>query len=769
MRRSPDQPSHRSPAIARRTLLVGGGAAGLLLAWGAWPRAYRPNLAAAANETPLNAFLKIDTAGQIIVVVPQLEMGQGVTTVLPQILADELGADWRTVAVQGAPISPLYADELLAGRFLAGDGPAGDWARLTGGVGQWALREYARRETMMLTGGGTTVRAFAQRYREAGAAARVLLCKAAAARWGVAWESCDIVEGMVTDGQHRQRLGELAAEAAGFSLPDVVPERAEGDGRLFGQDVPRLDLPSKIDGSHNFGADIRLPDMVFASIRQGPVGALGLRSCNEAAARAVSGFVGLVKQDGWVATAATDWWAANKALDALDPVFETAAPPFGSAALDAALEAAFDGGDGRRFVSEGDLAACFAGAPVVRASYAVAPAPHLALETPCATARVEEGGRIELWVASQAPAFCRRAVARALDCAEESVLLYPVSAGGSFDRRMDHDAAVQAAQIARALKRPVQLVYSRLEDVVTDRPRAPARARMTARLGSGGRIEGLSVKVAAPAADAQSWARVAHGRAPRAAALDEGARASRLALSGLPAFYAVPNVAIDHYPVALPLPLGCWRGQADSYTAFFTESFMDELAWKAGIEPLSFRMQHLSDQPRLAHCLSMAAAMGGWQGGAPGSGQGLACHAMDGGCLALMVEARLTDAGDGASGGAGGPVRVDRIVAVADLGAQPHPDIARQQIEGGIVFGLAAALGADFRYRRGLPTRALLGRMGLPRLADIGEIAVELVSGGAEAAGAEQIGVPPVAPALAGALFTLTGRRYRRLPLIPRS
>lgn len=781
MRTSPDQRTRPSLAINRRTLLVGGSAgAGLLLAWGLWPRDYRPNLPVAGNETLINAFLKIDTAGQIIVVVPQLEMGQGVTTVLPQILADELGADWRTVAVQGAPISPLYANELLASAFLEGD-----WTRLLGGAGQWAVRQYAQREAMMLTGGATSVRAFAQRYREAGAAARVLLCKAAAARWDAQWESCDIVDGFVTDGQHRLRIGELAAEAVGFALPDAIPERNDGGdagddgdggsdagagpapggtggGRLLGRSVPRLDLPSKIDGSHNYAADIRLPGMAFAAIRQGPIGARRLLSSRDAEAAKVTGHIGVVKQEAgpghgpWVAVAATNWWAANKALDALAPVFEVAAPPFDSRMIDRALDAALNDEDRRhRFYAEGDIGARFAGAHLLRATYDVAPALHLAIEPPCATARVADG-RAEIWVASQAPAFCRRAVARALDLAEDAVMLYPVSAGGSFDRRMEHDAAVQAALIARALGRPVQLLYSRLEEVLSDRPRAPARARMTAKLAAGGRIEALSVKVATPAADAQTWARVADGAAPDRAALGAGAAPSRMALSGLPSFYAVADFAVDHHPVSLPLPLGRWRGQADSYTAFFTESFMDELAYKAGIEPLSFRMEHLSDQPRLAHCLTVAAAMGGWQGGVPGSGQGLACHAMDGGCIAVMIEASLESGG----------VRVPHIVAVADLGDQPHPDIARQQIEGGLIFGLAAALGGDIAWRGGLPTRALMGRMGLPRLADIGDVTIELVERRDEPAGVGQIGVPAVAPALAGALFTLTGRRARRLPLV---
>lgn len=753
MRRANTLHTGKGMKLDRRTLLVGGGAAaGLLLAWGVWPRNYAPNLAVSASETLINAFLKIDNSGQIIVVMPQLEMGQGVSTILPQILADELGADWRMVAVQGAPVSPLYANTLLAREFLGGD-----WAQLAAGAGEWAMQQYAVRGAMMLTGGATSLRMFGKAYREAGAAARVLLCKAAAARWGIEWERCTISKGLVSDGQRSLRIGELAAEAVGFTLPDIVPMRADDDSddRLTGQDVPRIDLRSKVDGSYNFGADIRLPGMVYASIRQGPVGATRLKSVNEGAAKKVSGFLGIVKQERWVAAVANNWWAANRALDLLDPVFEMRSPPVSDTTIDKALKAAFEGEHGRRFFGQGDVAGRFASAQLIRADFEVAPALHLAIEPPCATARISED-QVEIWVASQAPAFCRAAVADALGTSESDVMLYPLGAGGSFGRRFDHDAAVQAALIAREIGKPVQLLYSRLEDVISDRPRPPAQAHLWAKLVAGGKIEALAAKVAAPAANREVWERIAHGTLPADAAQRQADEADIGAISGLPSPYAIPHISIDHYPADIGLPVGRWRGNADSYTCFFTECFIDELAQRAGIEPMSFRLQHLSGQTRLARCLTTVGAIGGWQGGAMGSGQGLAIHAMDGGYIAVLVEADMSS----------GTPRAKRITAVADLGAQPHPDIARQQIEGGIVFGFAAALGCAARYKAGMPERAILGRMGLPLLADVGDVTVELIPNEAEPAGAGQIGVPAVAPALAGALFSLTGRRHRALPLI---
>ena len=741
--------------LDRRTLLVGAGAAGsLLLAWGAWPRTYRPNLNAAAGETIFNAFLKIDKAGRILVIVPQAETGQGVTTLLPQILADELGADWRTVGVQSAPVSPLYANTLLAREWLADD-----WSRLAGGAGEWAIGQYATRRALMLTGAGTSVPMFRTAYQEAGAAARVLLCKAAAARWDVPWESCDIQNGIITDGGRRTfKIGEVAAEAAELDLPEILPFRQGQADRLFGQDLPRLDTPSKIDGSHNFAADVRLPDMLFASIRQGPIGNALLTRVNEQAAKSVTGFSKLVRTDRWVAAVATNWWAANKALDLSDPVFELSGSPVSSAGIDAALEQAFSGSSGQRLYSRGDLKPLFDNATILASEFSVAPGLHLTLEPPCATARVGEGVA-EIWMPAQAPALARTAIADALDMPEEQVVLYPLHAGGSFGRKMDFEVGVQAALIAREVGRPVQLLWSRLEDVIQDRPGAPAHARMAAKLGRNGAIEGWLAKVAAPCAMTQTWKRIADGKSPHEASRAAADASTRLAVAGMELPYAMPNWAVDHFPADVGLPLGFTRGNAHLYGAFFTESFIDELAHLAGMEALSFRIQMLGGNPRLAHCLTTVGAMGGWQGGIEGSGQGLAVHAINGTYIAVMVEAAID----------GNKLSVGRVIAAVDGGEQVNPDIARQQVESGLLFGLATAMGASVSYAKGMPTRSILSRMGLPRLQDIGEITVEMIRSTAPPAGLTDIGAPPVAPAIANALFTVTGERFRQLPILSRT
>jgi isoquinoline 1-oxidoreductase beta subunit len=261
--------------ISRRGLLIGGGAAiGLVVAWQAWPRRYAPNLVADEGETLFNAFLKIGADGRVIVAVPQAELGQGSWTALPQILADELGADWRTVGVEPAPLSPLYVNQLFASELAQ--------SALPTGLGGWAMREQAERSALMLTGGSSSVRAFEPRLREAGAGARALLQMAAAERWGGDWEDLDTQSGFVVQGDRRIAFAELAEAAAGLDLPEHLPVRGGLENRLTGQPLPRLDTPAKLDGTARFAADVRLPGMAFASIRTGPLGGRLVRYEREA-------------------------------------------------------------------------------------------------------------------------------------------------------------------------------------------------------------------------------------------------------------------------------------------------------------------------------------------------------------------------------------------------------------------------------------------------------------------------------------------------------
>ncbi len=730
--------------VNRRTLLIGGGAGlGLLLAWGVWPRSYEANLNAAKGESVFNAFLKIGSDGKVIVVVPQAEMGQGVYTSLPQILADELGADWRTVGVEPAPINPLYANDFLLTE--AKDALPG-WLR---GPGEWTLRQVAIRNSVILTGGSSSIRGFEQRYREAGATARALLCMAAGKRWDADWQACDTAEGFVTRGDDKLRFGELAEDAAKLSPPSDIPLRKLGEVGISGKSVPRIDLPSKVDGSAQFAGDVRLPGLVYASVRHGPFGDTTLIEVDKKAADRVAGVIAVVENPGWVAAVATNWWAADQALDALSPKFRTVGGFPDDASINAALDNALASGDSKRFFERGDPDGLLKG-DAFSAEYRVPMAPHAPIEPLTATAQLD-GDRLEVWMPTQAISFAHAAVARAVGMREDAVTIFPTLIGGGFGRKVANDAAEIAAILAIKMKRPVQLTYSRAEETMHDDFRPPAVGRMRAKLANG-RPQAWSAAIAAPSTTAEQFSKLMPGM-PGASSDKPEAAAVEGALPG----YSIPALSIDHHVAPIGVPTGAWRSVANSYTAFFTECFIDELAEEAGIEPFSFRMQMLGKAPRLAHCLTTAATLGNWQGGIAGSGQGIAAHSCFGSHVAMLAELHVNE----------GRIILDRIIAVVDCGRMIHPDIVRQQIEGGIIWGISGALGNAISIERGLVTARNFSGLGLPMLSDTPEIVVELIENGEAPGGVGEIAVPPVAPALANALFAATGERSRSLPLRP--
>jgi isoquinoline 1-oxidoreductase beta subunit len=726
--------------ISRRTLLVGGGAgAGLILAWALWPRSYEHNLRAGEGEHVFNAFLKIGSDGRVLIAVPQAELGQGSWTALAQILADELGADWRTVGVEPAPIGPLYANRLLVegveeGSFLSD-------AR------RWRAQRFKAGEAGMLTAGSSSVRAFERPLREAGAGARALLMKAAAGRWGVEWDTLDTAAGFVSDGGRKLSFAELAETAAGEALPEHLPIRAGIDNRLAGQPLPRLDLPAKVDGSAPFAGDIRLPDMVYASVRAGPTEDSRLVRWKKDQGLKVPGVFGAVDAPGWVACIATNWWAANKGVEALEPVWDVPHPPVSSESIETALIGALERDEGRRVYSRGDLADAFEGGNVLRGHYAAGPAAGAPLETLTATARLG-GDRLEIWAPTQAPGLARAAAARVAGLGESQVTLYPTLVGGGYGRKLETRAIEQAAMVAVRTKRPVQLTWSRLEESVQDGFRAPARAQLLARLDTGGIVLGWQARIAAPDTGAELEARLRGGAGAMQAIGDP--------VAGAVPPYGIPAVTVDYLPAETGIRVGGWRSGAHSYTVFFTESFMDELARISGIEPLSFRMQMLGDNPRLARCLTTAATLGGWDGGVPGGSMGIACHSAFGSHIAALVEVEVT---------AEQSVRVLRAVCAVDCGRVVNPDLVRQQIEGGLVFGIAAATGRAIGFEGGRPDALGFGHFGFPALAASPEVTVELLESEEESGGATELGVPVAAPAIANALHALTGRRLRSLPL----
>ncbi len=760
--------------LTRRGLLVGAAAGGgLLVAYSLMPRDYDNPITPGEGEYAFDAWIKIARDGVITVAVPQLEMGQGITTLLPQVVAMELGADWRQVAVEPAPVSGAYANLPLAAKW------APLWRPLIAPLADDAddplLRRWAEGERFTATADGMSMAAYEMPCRMAAAATRALLEMAAADRWGIAWEECDTAGGFVVHGDDRLTFGELAEEAAALTPPDPPPLRSDpprdpamaapGDLPLEQEPgepapareiaFPRLDLPSKVDGSYLFAGDVRLPDMVYAAIRHGSRDQAELAGYDIEQLAGREGLVGVVRGKRWLAVAATNWWAAEQALTAMAPRF-TAERMVRSARIDAALDDGVRRGAGEVLFETGKGDEGYV--PDFAVRYDVAPAVHATLETASVTAHLA-GGRLELWLATQAPEAARLAAARALGLDLADVVLYPMPAGGSFDRRLDHDHAIEAALIARELGRPVQLIWSRAEEQLALNPRPPVAALVGASLTPDGRIAAMRARIATPPAGHEFGRRLFANLTTWSAIKEVAGSADPMAVEGFAGIYAIPDQSLYHIPVELPLPAGRLRGNAHGYTCFMRECFIDEVAHRGGHEPMSFRIAMLGGDPRLVTCLQRAAQLGAWDGGVSGSGQGMACHVMQAGSASGRIAVVAT-----ASAGEGG-LRVGKLAVAVDIGRVVNRDIALQQIEGGLIFGLGLAAGCATGYDEGRPTFTGLADLQVPALADCPEITIDLIESEAESFDPGELGVAVVAPAIANALFAASGNRLRSLPL----
>lgn len=747
--------------LTRRGLLVGAGVGGgLVVAWSLTRRRPVTPLRARDGELAAGAWLRIDPKGLVSVAAPFCEMGQGIESLIAQIAAVELGADWRHVTAEPVPPGTDFADPVLAAAWaplwlpsapgLAAD-PAGSVAK-----------RYAAGKPLVMTALGTAIAAFEQPVREAAAAARAMLAKAAAAQWGVSWSDCDTRDGMVVHGRQSLAFGRLADAASRYDPPSTPWLRAEPlhDRSAPGAvPFPRIDLPAKVDGSLRFAGDVRLPGMVFAAIAHGPQGDSELSHHDRAAGLAVSGCSGVVADRHWVAAVADTWFAADKAVKALAPTFRAHGQIADTAPIEQVLEAALKKVKPQRIVANGDPDPLVA-KPSLSARYDVEPALHAAIETPSAAARLREG-KLELWLATQAPEAARLAAAKAVGVAVADTILFPMHAGGSFDARLDTRIAAEVATIARAVQRPVSLVYSRWQDSLSDFPRTPVAAELAASVSDDKQtLLGWRTRLAMPATQIEAGERLLRGADAKAARKTALGKADTLACAGAVPRYQVPKMAVDHVPVGIGLPTGFYRGNSHGIGAFLTESFVDEIAHFCGREPLAFRMAMLGGEPRLAACLQGVAKLATWGGGTDASGQGIACHRIDtagrSGFIAVVATARRDANG----------VKVEKLSAFADIGRVLNQDIARQQIEGGLVFGLGFTIGGSTAYARGLPLSGHLGELGLPLLADCPLIEAQFADNDEPPFDPGELGAAVVAPAIANALFSATGLRFRRLPLL---
>lgn len=748
--------------VSRRGVLAGAAAGGgLLVAYLLLPQRFDAPLEPGEGEAGFNAWLKIANDGVVTVAVPQCEMGQGVTTLIPQIVAMELGADWRQVAVEPAPPAGAYPNvplaSLWAPLWLAGG------ADIASDLDSLLARRFAERTRFNATAAGTTLAAYEAPARTAAATARAMLIAEAAARWGIAPEECRARDGFVVSGDRQLRFAELAEAAATRDPPDVAPLRSEppaepptGPGARAETAFPRLDLPAKVDGSFLFAGDIRLPGMVHVAIRHGPIDRSSLRRYEREAAANVRGLVGIVEGNRWLAAAGETWWAAERALAAMKPVFGID-DPVSSESVARTIDRGLADGEAQRVALVG-APEVLDGRATLSRRYDVAPAVHAPLETASVTAWLDDG-RLTLWIASQVPERVRVAAARAVGIGVEDVILVPMAAGGSFDARLDHTHAIEAAVIARELARPVQLVWSRWQEMIASPPRAPAAAQLSARLGRDGSIIALTTRIAIPPFMLEQGARMFDNRTTWAARADSAGRADPLAVAGAVPDYAIPNLAVDHVPVDIGLPVARMRGGGDALTAFFTECFIDEVAQSLGREKLSYRIAMLGQDLAMVEVLQRAARLAQWNGGAAAAGQGIACHRMmlgdRVGRIACVAQATPGEGG----------VRVSRLSVAADIGRIVNRDLARQQIEGGLIYGLSLALGSAIGFDGGLPTTARLGALGLPALADSPDIAIDFVASEDAPFDPGELGTVIAAPAIANALSSATGHRFRSLPL----
>jgi isoquinoline 1-oxidoreductase beta subunit len=726
----------------RRLVLLGGlGTTGaLVVGYALWPshRLERADaLDAKPNERFVSNWLKIASDDTVTVVIPHCDMGTGIYTSLSQMAAEELDADWSKVAAEAAPPDPLFANGALAEGFIlsSNDMTADQLPAFLRGTIANTFRTVAGFMSLQVTGGSSAIR-FTGVYgmRLAGAAAREMLVKAAAARWNVDPASCTTKNNAVHHAASNRSLGygALVADAATYTPSSNPPLKPKSNYTLVGKPIPRFDIPKKVDGTTHYGLDVKRPGMLYAAIRISPVFGGKLVSVDESPIANSRGIKKVVHLDDAVVVVADRFWRARDAVAALDPRWDTAGNGnVTSAQIMARHTQALAGSDLKKDITKGDGADALARGRLVEATYTVPYLSHAPMEPMNATA-VWKDGALEVWSGTQdglgARAFCAKVAGIAFD----KVTYHLMPMGGGFGRRLPGyfnflEHAVKTAQAMPGLA--VKLIYTRDQDMQHDYYRPNVTSRFRAALGPDGM----------PLAWANDYT------------TDDGANTEAHIA------YGVPNQALRTAKVATHIPTGPWRSVEASWHGFFIESFADELAHAAKQDPVAYRRALLKDSPRHLAVLNTVAEKAGWTTPlAPGRARGVAIFECFQTIVAHVAEITI---------GQGGVLKVDRIVSAVDTGSAVNPDGLKAQIEGGIVYGLTAALNGEITIDKGAVTQANFPDYEMVRLADCPQIEVHLVESGAPLGGAGEPGVPPVAPAIANAIFAATGVRIRELPV----
>lgn len=670
---------------------------------------YVPGRLRSAADEPFqpNVFVRIDSEGMVTIWVGRVEMGQGVHTALPMIVADELDADWSRVHVVQADAHPT---------------------------------KYGRQGTY----GSTSVRGGAWiPLRQAGAAARQMLVAAAAARWNVAPAECRTTDGQVLhDGSGRAlTYGDLADEAGALPIPEDPRLKDPREFRLIGSRIPLVDTPLHVSGRSIFGLDVRVPQMLRATVLHPPMFGGSVERFDASAAREVPGVREVIELSSGVAVVAEDTWAAFRGAEALDVGWKSGGFSMSTPEISQALHRLLDS-PGEVAREEGDTETALRQATRrIEAIYDVPYLAHATIEPMNCTADVRSDS-CEIWAPTQNPQGTQAAAAELTGLPIERVTVHVTYLGCGWGRRSNTDFVRDAVETSMRVGAPVQVVWSREEDMRHDFYRPTACHRLEGGLDADGRLSGLTVRIACTPISA--------GGGGGGQGVD---RNSVDVVANLP--YAIPNLFVDYCRPEIAVPTGYWRSVGASQNTFILESFLDELAHTAGRDPVEFRLSMLGHRPRLAHVLRLAAEQSGWGTPLEGRARGVALVENKGGLVAEVAEVSVEHE----------RIRVHRVTCAADCGQIIHPGIAEAQMMGSIVCGLTAALYGEITLDNGRVIQSNFDDYRLLRFDEMPEVAVHLVKSREEPGGVGEPAVPPIAPAVTNALFALTGRRMRRLPI----
>jgi isoquinoline 1-oxidoreductase subunit beta len=751
----------RIGTITRRTLLVGvaaiaGGAAyGYWQARKPWPNPLGPELA--EGEVTLNAWLKIAPDNTITVYAPRAEMGQGISTSLAALVAEELNVPVAMLKVEHGPNSGAYYNSAM----LEEGGPHAQFDDSTmAEVMRTVSAGLGRVLGLQVTGGSSSIRDGFDKMRLAGAAARHALTAAAAAELGVAADTLVCADGRITDPASGKTLefGSLAAASAMIEAPAGLTLKPKSEWTILGKPQKRVDTLAKVTGAPIFGVDVNLPDMLHATVRMNPrLGAPYSEAVLEAAmaVKGVEQIVELKTQTGHgFGVIASNTWAAFKGAEAIEVEWGAAAYPADSAGIDAVLEAALASDGGSALLDEGDVDAAITAAPagsVIEAAYSAPFVAHACMEPMNATAQFADG-RLTIWAPNQAPTIIATVCAGALGIETDAVTVHTTHLGGGFGRRGEVDFALYAALLAKETGgRPVKVTWTREEDMRHDMYRPAARGRFRAVLGTDGMPTALDMRIATP-----SILKSVIGRT--FPSLPAGGPERLLTEGAFDQPLTIANHRVTGVPAELGIPVGFWRSVGNSFNGFFHEGFLDELAVAGGVDPVAQRLALMKDHPTAMKVVERVAEMASWS--APktaGRAKGFAFTLSFGGWVGQIVEVS----------GPADAISIENVWCAADIGTVIDPLIAERQIISGIVYGLSAAMSQKITFADGMVEQENFFDHDAMRIDQCPAFHVALLENAEKLGGVGEIGTPPSIPALGNAIFALTGKRLRSMPFAP--